>query len=294
MTLIMEVSGMDEEKKDVGEKDEKHKWELIQFVVFFFFVVVLPAVVYAFFTGMKSLLKLDSAANSDQLRHAGLLFSSGFFGLGFLGMISSRLWLPKFPKTEDDTHTDRLNIELHLRHQAKNKMLHLRSLFARDIGPLTFDVSTHADIAEISEYRGLIHWHRDVIEKLLSVLLTIVFCSFIGRGLAYLVEFLRGSEIKPFLKNDIQTAALIVGFALIIDGILLVAAMTDAPGIGRTLDSLIVVLAGIIILIFDPNILMNGNFTGLGTWLVVTVALLFIVRWVIRHHTINEWMGKKP
>jgi len=244
-----------------------------------------------------------NSAGSGGVRGPDLLFTAVAFFTSLLAMWASQKWFSDYPHEDDPTRrtqmgAPRANPAVEPPAPAKRfvidrKLRSVSGLFARDVGPLTFDVATHSDVAEIAEYRGMIHWHRDVLEKLLSVFLILLFAVFLGRGALYLIDFLRGdTTLEIALRNDIHIAALLIGLALVIDGVLLVAAMTDAPGIGRTLDSLIVVLAGVVIIFFDPKKIDVASVSNLGLYLVLAVAGLFVVRWVIRHHTIGEWWGR--
>jgi hypothetical protein len=247
-----------------------------------------------------------NSAGQGGVRGPDLVFTVVALGVSALAMWASRKRHPNYDYENDPARralmgAPQIGADRPLvpppdkvqRHLVDRKLRTARALLARDVGPLTFDVATHSDLAEIAEYRGLIHWHRDVVEKLLSLLLVLLFAVFLGRGALYLVDFLRGdTTLEVALRNDVHLAALFIGLALIVDGVLLVAAMTDAPGIGRTLDSLIVVLAGIVIVFFDPYKITIASVGSLGLYLVFAVAALFLVRWVIRHHTITEWRGR--
>ncbi len=195
------------------------------------------------------------------------------------------------------------------RHLVDGKIRLPGALLRRDVGPVTFDVTTHSDFAEVAEYRGLIHWHRDVVEKILSILLALAFCFFLGRMLSYIIHFVLGREVLDFIFYDIGFAARTAGLALVVDGVVLVASMTDAPGIGRALDSIIVFLVGATNLILVPaieravlphNRLGGASPTAGDSWntlmpgvcLAAVVAVLFVVRWIIRHHTLSDWKGR--
>lgn len=173
-------------------------------------------------------------------------------------------------------------------------------LFDRDFGPLSFDVSMHHDRAEITEYRGLIHWIRDACEKVLAIALVAGFTLFLARAISYGWLWATGEGWRlVFLSLDVNVAITLAGFALIIDGFIIVSTMTDAPGIGRTLDAVIVVLAGYVVMLVEaqPGIHTLISFTvGQPSWLApllaVVIAVLFTVRWIVRHHTLNAWLGK--
>jgi hypothetical protein len=179
-----------------------------------------------------------------------------------------------------------------------------QALFIRDTGPLSFDVATHSDAAEIGEYGGLLHWFRDTLEKCMTILLILVFCLFLGRAAEYAIDFLRGDPcVQDAMQYDMVMAGRMIGLALIVDGVLLVAAMTDAPGIGRTLDSLIVILTGIVITITAMWVhhVVGGAPSSTVDWgavqrsspfFLVAIAGLFVVRWMIRHHTLGAWLAR--
>jgi hypothetical protein len=261
--------------------------------VFYRFVF---ALLFVFVAGVVWAIILPAnSADSKGVRGPDAIFAFVILGTSLLAMRSARIWHPDFIEENETDRVDTIrgNGVSH-RHLVNGKMKKMSGLFARDVGPLTFDVATHSDFAEVSEYRGLVHWQRDVVEKILSLFLVVLFSVFLGRAFLYLIDFMRGdATLVEAIKADVHLAAILVGFALIVDGVLLVAAMTDAPGIGRTLDSLIVVLAGVIIIFFDPQKIDDTAIGEIGIYLILTIALLFVVRWIIRHHTIKEWTGEQ-
>jgi hypothetical protein len=174
-----------------------------------------------------------------------------------------------------------------------------RNLFVRDFASLSFDIGTHTNKAEVSEYRGLIHWFRDVIEKLLSVFLLMCFGFSLSRAVFYLLVYVFGPRWQLCLiPLDVNMAVTFIGIGLIIDGFILVSTMTDAPGITRTLDSVIVVLAGIVVMLIEPKPGVTSLLTftlGDNPWLVPILAgvigLLFLVRWFVRRHSLYDMLG---
>lgn len=266
---------------------------------------------FAFAFGLIGMLwSLDiTSQNIDKYSFYGpeICFAAAIWALAAGSMIASRRWHQAYQMenevrrrkqiggNEDPLNKDKTPEDIK-RHLVDRKMHSVRGLLARDIGPLTFDVASHSDLAEVSEYRGIIHWHRDVIEKLLSVLLALIFSVFLGRGIFYGFAFFKSCmNIPAAITHDIDLIGAIIGLALVLDGILLVAAMSDAPGIGRTIDSLIVVLTGVAISSFFPlkqaKNTLHDNLGGTSIIIIFAVALLFIVRWIIRHHTLAEWIG---
>jgi hypothetical protein len=175
------------------------------------------------------------------------------------------------------------------------------TLLTRDIASLSFDVSMHQDRAEITEYRGLIHWFRDVCEKLLALVLIVSFAYFLTRFLSHLIYMMSGEGwYLTLLPVDVNVAITIVGFALIVDGFVIVSTMTDAPGIGRTLDAVIVILAGYVVMLVEAEPGLHalvafrlGPTPWLAPVLAVVIGFLFVVRWIVRHHTIHEWRGER-
>jgi len=174
-----------------------------------------------------------------------------------------------------------------------------KGLFLRDFGSLSYDMATHCDRAEVSEYRGILHWHRDATEKFISLFLVLAFTFFLSKAIMYSISYLSGDAWRLFLiPLDLNIVLSFIGFALIIDGLIIVAAMTDAPGIGRILDSVIVVLAGVIVLLVEAKpgkesliTFSLGNNPWMTAILAFAIAFLFFTRWIIRHHTIVEWKG---
>lgn len=249
-----------------------------------------------------ALLPAGGSPCDPGIRGPEILFALSFLALSIGAMWSARLWHKDFRHETEGARVRAIKERGHPhgsaleRHLIGVKLREPAGLLARDIGPLSFDVATHSDLAEVSEFRGILHWHRDVLEKFLSLVLVVAFSFFLGRAFLYLFDFLKGAEqLTIALARDVSAAALMVGLVLIIDGLILVASMTDAPGIGRTLDSLIVVLSGVVIATFHPHAQSDGfevrPLPYSGVLLIVVVAVLFIVRWVIRHHTIREWRG---
>jgi len=174
-------------------------------------------------------------------------------------------------------------------------------LFKRDFGPLSFDVGMNQDRADINEYRGLLHWFRDVVEKALSFALVVFFVFFLARLIYYLWEFSSGQGWKlAFVVLDINIALTACGFALIADGFIHIACMTDAPGISRTLDSLIVILVGFIVMTLEARPAPYAAISfGLGEdgatlpWVCLVIAILFLARWLVRNHTWNDFIGPR-
>lgn len=174
-------------------------------------------------------------------------------------------------------------------------------LLKRDFGPLSFDVGMNQDRADINEYRGLLHWFRDVIEKALSIALVVFFAFFLARLVYYLWEFSNGQGWKlAFIVLDINIALTACGFALIADGFIHIACMTDAPGISRTLDSLIVILVGFIVMTLEarpaPYAAISFGFGEDGAtlpWVCLVIAILFLARWLVRNHTWNGFIGPR-
>jgi hypothetical protein len=167
------------------------------------------------------------------------------------------------------------------------RMMRGRGLLQRDFGPLSFDIPAHQSTARIGEYRGALHWHRDVIEKGLSLFLSIAFAFFLAKACGYLYAYVSGEGWKLcLLPLDISFAISIVGFSLIIDGMILVASMTDAPGISRALDSLIVLIVGAAVMLIEvrpgDDSLLKFDIGGKNPWLLPllagAVAILFLIR----------------
>lgn len=225
-----------------------------------------------------------------------VVFAVVFFSLSALAMWASHIWDPGY-NTQSGKKRDtwvKKHIGKH-QHLVGEKLRSVRGLFVRDFGPLSFDVDSPMGVADVREYRGLLHWHRDALEKFLSLFLTVTFSFLLGKAVLYLIYYLRGDPgLVGALEVDVRLAALLTGMALIVDGVLLVAGMTDAPGIGRTLDSLIVILAGVIVVELKPT-LENPATQGRDSagLLAVVVAGLFLVRWAVRHRTVNEWFGRR-
>jgi hypothetical protein len=168
-------------------------------------------------------------------------------------------------------------------------------LLKRDFAPISFDTSLHRLNAHPSEYRGFIHWYRDVVEKSLSVGLIFGFALFVARATGYVFYWASGEAWRLiFLSVDINVGLTLIGFALILDALVVVSTMTDAPGIGRTLDAAIVVLAGFVVMLVEASpgrysiVKFSFGEGYLGPIMAITIAILFIVRWVVRNRSYNE------
>jgi hypothetical protein len=194
------------------------------------------------------------------------------------------------------------NIEDKEKFSGLDKVQDLKSLFIRDFGSLSYDMATHESRAEVNEYRGLIHWHRDVIEKFLSVFLIFIFSFFVAKAIGYFYDYCCEDNIWRLclISLDINFVITFIGWTLIIDGLVIVASMMDAPGVSKTLDSLIVILAGIIVMLFNaaPDEISLVRFrVEAPQWLLpglaITICFLFFARWIVRHHTVEDWRGIK-
>jgi hypothetical protein len=177
----------------------------------------------------------------------------------------------------------------------------LRQLIRQDLTTSIYDVGIHRKQPEVREYSGVIHWVRDLIEKCLSLLLVVFFIAFLARLIGYVVNFVDGELWRLALVClDINIALVIVGCALIVDGLIQVSAMTDAPGISHTLDAVIVILAGIIVMLVEasPGEAASVAFglrepQWLAPLLAGMIATLFGVRWFVQHLTLKDWRGDR-
>jgi hypothetical protein len=174
-------------------------------------------------------------------------------------------------------------------------------LFARDWEPISWDSSLHRMKATPSQYRGAINWIRDITEKLLSVALLIGFVLLMARASGYFVDWASGEGWRLLLiPIDINFALTLIGFALILDSFVVVSTMTDAPGIGRTIDAVIVVLAGFVVMLVEAVPGANsfvefrfGPHPDLAASMAKVIGLLFVIRWLIRNRDLREMLGLK-
>jgi hypothetical protein len=211
-----------------------------------------------------------------------LLFTFGWFGFAFL---IGHVFADSFRGGATATVT--------------TQERHPGRLLLRDFEPISYDSSLHRERADPSEYRGLIHWFRDVVEKTLSIGLIFGFGLFLVRGVSYVLAWANGEGWRLLLiPVDLNVALTFAGFALILDSLIVVSTMTDAPGIGRTLDAVIVVLAGFVVMLVEArpgdHSLVRfsfGNPPYLGSVMALMIGALFVVRWVVRNKNWNELVG---
>lgn len=170
-----------------------------------------------------------------------------------------------------------------------------KSLFVRDFGPESWDSADNAAPRQV-QYRGILHWLRDAMEKGFSLLLLLTFWGFMAKGVGYVWDYARGEGWRLcLLPLDLELAINVIGGALIIDGFVLVASMTDAPGISRTIDAVIVVLAGYVVMQVRvvPGLSSFVSFDFRVDWLCAVlsgvIAILFLTRWAIRQATFAAW-----
>ena len=172
-------------------------------------------------------------------------------------------------------------------------------LLLRDFGPLAYDCANHAERAEVREYRGFLHWHRDASEKFLSFFLVIMFSFYTIRILKYFIfMLLRETWYLTLLPIELNFLLSLIGFGIIVDGFIIFAAMTDAPGISKILDSVIVILAGVLLLLVEAYpgeksiVAFNVSNRGLFIGIAGVIALLFSIKWAVKHNTIKDLIGK--
>lgn len=174
---------------------------------------------------------------------------------------------------------------------------------SQDFGYMLFEQVMHHKQTHRGPYGGMLHWFRDTIEKMLSLSLVIIFVLFLARVLKYVYWWFSGAGWKfAVLPMDVNAAITVVGFALIIDSIILVSAMTDAPGIAETLDAIILALAGYVIMLVEalPGkhsviAFQFSNHGGTAIAFPLLTGALFIVRWFVRNPTLKAMhSGRLP
>lgn len=179
----------------------------------------------------------------------------------------------------------------------------LLKYFYQDFGILEYDQVMHHKGVRWSHYGGVIHWTRDTIEKMLSISMIFIFIFFVARLIRYVLFWITGEGWRLlFLPLDVNFAITAVGVALIIDSIILVSTMTDAPGIARALDAVIVALAGYVIMLVEATpgkeSLLSFRIIhddGFARYLPFMIAALFIVRWFVRNPTLQAmYSGRLP
>jgi hypothetical protein len=166
-------------------------------------------------------------------------------------------------------------------------------LFAQDFMPVAIDVD-HGRFVRHS-YRGAIHWFRDVSEKFLAIVLILVFDFYLAKASGYFISYASGDAWRlVFLPLEINALLAFSGWFLIIDGLIQTSAMFDAPGVSRTIDSLIVILAGFVVMIVEAfpgeHSLVSftvGHPSSLAPTLSGAIGLLFCVR-----AGINYWHSR--
>lgn len=201
--------------------------------------------------------------------------------------------------TWDDYKNNKKYIEDSINLQFKKQSNPL-GLLLRDFGSLAYDGSSHNERAEVREYRGFLSWHRDVTEKMLSIFLVIFFSFYLVRILKYFMCFINGETwYLTLMPIELNFVLSLIGFSIIVDGFIIFAAMTDAPGIGKILDSMIVILAGVVLLLVEatPGDRSIVAFSVSNNTLLIgisgIISLLFMTKWIVKHHTIRELIGKE-
>lgn len=173
----------------------------------------------------------------------------------------------------------------------------------QDFGYLLHEQVMHHKKTHKGPYGGILHWFRDTIEKMLSVSLVGVFVMFLARVLKYVYWWFSGEGWKfVMLPMDVNAAITIVGFALIIDSMILVSAMTDAPGIAETLDAIILALAGYVIMLVEAvpghSSIVSFQFNNQGGTAIafpLVTGVLFVIRWFVRNPTLKAiYDGRLP
>ena len=164
-------------------------------------------------------------------------------------------------------------------------------LLGRDFTAMAMDVHHGRESLDIRHYRGAIHWFRDATEKSLSFALILGFNFCLIKIMHYSIWYLSGQAWHLiFIPFDINIVLAIAGWSLIIDGLIQISAMVDAPGVSRTLDSMIVIVAGFVIMLVNAEPGEHHLVTfGFGkppeqvVYLSVVISILFLVRTAVSY-----------
>jgi hypothetical protein len=142
-------------------------------------------------------------------------------------------------------------------------------LFLKDVYPVVWQSARE----EGDPYRGIFHYVKDIIEKVITAGLLVwsVFLLYIFLGTITREEFDAIIFIQPIIEA--------VGAILLFDSILQVADMIDSPGVGELTDVLVTTLGGFLLLLIasvDPKIypIFARESSTLILFIITTVAAI--------------------
>ncbi len=166
----------------------------------------------------------------------------------------------KFAPTCGDVRTDFGFFEL------------LSYLAMRDVYPVQWH---EHDVA--SNFRGLIEYLKDIIERLLAILLIAWFCT---QMIGFLIAMKENIPFEAIAAHFVPRILKFLSLALIIDTALLIADLIDSPGIREVRSILISTVSAYLLLrLSDSSLLAFGNTAGYSLLIAsvcATVALLIL------------------
>jgi hypothetical protein len=110
------------------------------------------------------------------------------------------------------------------------------------------------------EYRGITLYFKEIIESVLSIILLFTFLVLLGLfcwnylfNKSFSIDMLDIENTANSISDFSKYVLNIAGGILILDSLLLIAALISSPGIDETIDSISVTIAGVLLLIIGKN-----------------------------------------
>lgn len=169
----------------------------------------------------------------------------------------------------------------------------LLDLLGKEFGFKRYDEHTglvsQTNTEKDHQYRGFTLWLKEVLETILAWVM--VLC-FVGYGFQLVGAVKSGStdQIESLMPKILAVAG---GF-LLLDSILLIAALIASPGIDETVDSISVSIAAVFVLTlgrFDPRTLIQQP--SLSYTFMIPLALIVVVLIATKHLLRNRSEGQR-
>lgn len=149
---------------------------------------------------------------------------------------------------------------------------------------------------EDHEYRGFTLWLKEIVESAIGIgLIIFSFCFFIFllyRLIPNVVE-LEPLDFIKFSRPYLKLALSIAGGVLILDSLLLVAALISSPGIDETIDSISVSLAGVLILLlgqYADDLIEKPTII----YVIIAPLALMVIALIITKHVLKKHLKGRP
>jgi TRAP-type C4-dicarboxylate transport system permease small subunit len=140
------------------------------------------------------------------------------------------------------------------------------------------------------KYRGLTLWLKEIIESVLGIFLIIIF---VVLTTMFVIKYLFSSGLLPNLDNIPENPVHILEFSkyilkiagsfLILDSLLLIAALISSPGIDETIDSISVTIGGVLLLFISNNEENLVQYPELILKVVFPLAIIVVILIYIKH-----------